>query len=153
YIDESSQVSQEAFYLLQSRLRGAHVRKIIQTTNPAGHDWQYQLFVKQDMFKSEETKKQFLLIRAPSTENEFLPEGYVESMLSTYSEERIQREVMAAFDSFEGAVYPEFRRDVHVIEGFQIPKHWPRFVGADHGFTNPTAWVWGAVDPDGNIYV
>jgi PBSX family phage terminase large subunit len=153
YIDESSQVSEEAFLLLQSRLRGPHVRKIFMTTNPAGHDWQYSYFVKQDLFKSEEAKRAFALVRAPSTENVFLPEGYVESMLSTYSEERIQREVMASFDAFEGAVYPEFRRDLHVISDFVIPKDWTRVIGIDHGYRNPAAWVWGAVDPDGAIYI
>jgi PBSX family phage terminase large subunit len=153
YIDESSQVSEEAFLLLQSRLRGAHVRKIYMTTNPAGHDWQYQMFVKQDGFRTEDAKNQFALIRAPSTENVFLPDGYVESMLSTYSEERIQREVMASFDAFEGAVYPEFRRDQHVVDDFVIPPQWTRVIGIDHGYRNPAAWIWGAVDPDGAIYI
>ncbi len=153
YIDESSQVAEEAFLLLQSRLRGPHIRKIFMTTNPAGHDWQYNYFVKQDMFKTEAAKRQFALVKAPSTENVFLPAGYVESMLSTYSEERIQREVMASFDAFEGAVYPEFRRDVHVIEAFKIPDNWTRVVGIDHGFRNPAAWIWGAVDGDQNLYI
>jgi PBSX family phage terminase large subunit len=153
YIDESSQVSEEAFLLLQSRLRGPHVRKIFMTTNPAGHDWQYTMFVKQDGFKTEEAKRQFYLVRAPSTENVFLPEGYVQSMLSTYSEERIQREVMASFDAFEGAVYPEFRRDLHVVQDFQIPAGWTRVIGIDHGYRNAAAWVWGAVDQDNNIYI
>lgn len=152
YVDESSQVSEEAFYLLQSRLRGAHVRKIYMTTNPAGHDWQFSMFVKQDGIK-EDSRKQFKLIVAPSTENIHLPEGYVESMLATYSKERIEREVMASFDSFAGQIYHEFRRDVHVVQPFAIPADWPRLVGADHGFTNPSAWVWGAIDYDGNIYV
>jgi PBSX family phage terminase large subunit len=153
YIDESSQVSEGAFLLLQSRLRGPHVRKIYMTTNPAGHDWQYNLFVKQDMLKTEAAKKQFALVQAPSTENKYLPEGYVQSMLDTYSEERIAREVMASFDAFEGAVYPEFRRDIHVIKPFDIPKSWTRVIGIDHGYRNPAAWVWGAVDQDGTIYV
>lgn len=152
YIDESSQVSEEAFFLLQSRLRGAHVRKIFMTTNPAGHDWQYNLFVKQDGIQ-ESSRNQFSLIVAPSTENIHLPDGYVESMMATYSKERIEREVMASFDSFAGQIYHEFRRDVHVVQPFEIPAEWPRYVGVDHGFNNHAAWVWGAVDYDGNIYI
>jgi phage terminase large subunit len=152
YIDESSQVSQEAFLLLQSRLRGAHVRKIYMTTNPAGHDWQYQLFVKQDGL-SLEARKAFRLIKAPSTENVFLPEGYVQSMLDSYSKDRIEREIYASFDSFSGQIYHEFRRDVHVIKPFKIPDEWPRFCGLDHGFRNPTAVLWGAMDYDGTVYI
>lgn len=152
WIDESSQVSEEAFYLLQSRLRGAHVRKIFLTTNPAGHDWQYRLFALQDGF-SEAAKKQFLVIKAPSTENQFLPDGYVQAMKDTYSKERYEREVLGSWDAFEGQVYSEFRRDTHVVQPFRIPDEWNRFIGADHGYTNPAAFLWCAVDYDGNLYV
>lgn len=153
YIDESAQVSKEAFLLLQSRLRGPHVRKIFMTTNPAGHDWQYHMFVKQDVFEHPSVKKQFLLVHAPSTENVFLPEGYVKSMLETYSEDRIKREIYADFSAFQGQVYGEFRNDTHVIRPFAIPSDWPRYVGIDHGFRNPAAWLWAAEDYDGNLYV
>lgn len=153
YIDESSQVSEAAFMQLQSRLRGPGLKKGFLTTNPAGHDWQYRWFVKQDMFTNEATKSTFKLIKAPSTENVHLPDGYVETMLATWSKERIEREIMGSFDAFEGMVYHEFRRDLHVIPGFVVPRDWTRVIGIDHGYRNPAAWIWGAVDYDGNIYI
>ncbi len=153
YIDESSQVSEEAFMLLQGRLRGAGLRKGFLTTNPNGHDWQYSWFVKQDMFNNEPAKAQFKLVRAPSTENVHLPEGYVQSMMSMWSAERIKREIEGSFDAFEGMIYHEFRRDVHVVKPFVIPQSWTRIIGADHGYRNPTAWIWGAIDYDDNIYI
>lgn len=153
YIDESSQVSEAAFMLLQGRLRGKHVRKGFLTTNPNGHDWQYNWFVKKDMFKTEESKAQFKLIKAPSTENTHLPEGYVQSMLDSWSEDRVQREIYGSFDSFSGQVYSDFRRDVHVVKPFRIPDEWNRVIGIDHGYRNPSAWVWGAIDHDENVYI
>jgi phage terminase large subunit len=153
YIDESSQVSEAAFMLLQGRLRGAGLRKGILTTNPNGHDWQYTWFVKQDHFTNPQAKKQFSLVKAPSTENVHLPDGYVQSMMETWSEDRIRREIHGDFDSFEGQVYSEFRRDTHVIKGFKIPDDWTKVIGIDHGYRNPSAWVFGAVDYDGNIYI
>lgn len=153
YIDESSQVSEAAFMLLQGRLRGPGLRKGILTTNPNGHDWQYNWFVKQDMFKSPEAKARFHLIKAPSTENTHLPDGYVQTMMETWSQERIDREIMGSFDAFEGQVYHEFRRDVHVIKPFVIPDTWTKIIGMDHGYRNPAAYVWGAVDYDENIYI
>lgn len=153
-IDEASQVSEEAFLLLMNRLRNpTGLRKGIIVGNPAGHNWIYHRFVKQDLFKDEATKRDYRLIRAPSTENVHLPDGYVQTMLQNYSEERIQREIMGSFDAFEGMVYPEFRRDIHVVSPFKLPDNWTRVVGIDHGYRNPTAWVWGAVDNDGNIYI
>jgi phage terminase large subunit len=153
YIDESSQVSEAAFMLLQGRLRGSGLRKGILTTNPNGHDWQYLWFVKQDHFKRPEAKKQYKLIKAPSTENVHLPEGYVQSMMDSWSEDRVRREIYGDFDSFEGQVYSEFRRDVHVIKPFAVPDTWTRVIGADHGFRNPACWLWGAVDYDDNVYI
>lgn len=152
-IDEASQVSEAAFMLLQGRLRGPGLRKGMLVSNPNGHDWIYQWFVKQDLFNKDEIKKQFKLIRAPSTENVHLPDGYVASIMATWSPERIKREIEGSFDAFEGMVYHEFRRDVHVIRPFVIPNDWKRVIGIDHGYRNPAAWVWGAIDYDENLYI
>lgn len=153
YIDEANQVSEAAFIQLQSRLRGQYVRKGFITSNPKGHDWIYRWFVKKDMFRSEESKKAFKLIKAPSTENKHLPSDYLQVAMETWSEDRIQKEIMGSFDAFEGQVYHEFRRDVHVIPPFAIPDSWVKIMGADHGYRNPAAFLWGAVDYDGDIYI
>lgn len=153
YIDEANQVTEYAFQLLQTRLRGRYVRKGIITQNSGGHDWSWRWFVKQDFFQKEETKKLFANIVAPTIENIHLATDYIENMMQTWSSERVQRELYANEDSFEGQVYTEFRRDTHVIKPFAIPKEWTRVVGADHGFRNPSAWIWGAVDGDDNIYI
>lgn len=151
YIDEASQVSEEAFTLLQSRLRGKHYRKILCTTNPNGHSWLYRYWIKKD-FGNANAKKQFFSVHAPSVENVHLPDGYVQNMLDSWSEERIKREVMGSWDAFQGQVYTEFERAKHVVKPFVIPSEWTRFVGLDHGYRNPTAAIWCAMDYDGNIY-
>lgn len=153
YIDEANQVSEEAFLLLQGRLRGKHVRKGILTQNTGGHDFAWRWFVDKRMHKNEESKKDYYNIVAPSSENVHLPDGYVQSMLDTWSDERIQREIYANEDQFEGMIYNEFKRDTHVVKPFVIPKEWTRIIGWDHGYTNPTAILWGAVDYDNNIYI
>lgn len=151
YIDEASQVSEEAFTLLQSRLRGKHYRKILGTTNPNGHSWLYRYWIKKD-FGNANAKKQFFSVHAPSIENVHLPEGYVQNMLDSWSEDRIKREVMGSWDAFQGQVYTEFDRAKHVIKPFVIPSAWTRFVGLDVGYRNPTCAIWCAMDYDSNIY-
>ncbi len=152
YLDECSQISEEAFTLLQSRLRGRAFRKIIATTNPNGHSWLYRYWIKKD-FGNEKAKKNFIAIHAPSTENTHLPEGYVDAMLDSWSEERIKREVMGSWDAFAGQVYGEFERAKHVIKPFRIPDEWTKFVGVDHGYRNAACALWCAMDYDGDIYV
>ncbi len=152
FIDEANQVSEEAFLLLQGRLRGKYVRKIIMAQNPAGHNWSWRLFVEKKGF-DEETKKLFANIQAPSTENVHLPTNYVANAMKTWSKERVQREIFGNEDSFEGQIYPEFNRLIHVIPPFKIPENWTRVIGADHGHRNPACWLWGAVSPEGIVYI
>lgn len=152
YLDEGNQTSEECFMLLQGRLRGSGIRKGIITTNPKGHDWIFRWFVKKDHLNDENFKDQFKLIMAPSTENIHLPDGYVAGMMASWSEERVQREIYGSFDAFEGAVYPEFRRDTHVVRPFRIPHDWRRDIRIDHGYRNPASIGFYATSPDGEVY-
>ncbi len=153
YIDEANQVSEEAFMLLQGRLRGGGIRKGIMTTNPKGHDWLYRWFLQKDHMKEQIVKDQYYLIKAPSTENIHLPDGYLQSVMASWDEARIKREIEGSFDAFEGQVYSDFRRDVHVVRPFRIPANWDRHIRIDHGYRNPAATLFFAVSPDGECYV
>lgn len=46
----------------------------------------------------------------------------------------------------EGQVY-DFRKEVHVIPSFSIPKHWRRICGVDWGISAPAVCLWLAIDP------
>ncbi len=54
-----------------------------------------------------------------------------------------------AFVVVEGAIYPEFSRQSHVVPDFDIPAHWRRFSAIDFGTRNPFACVWGAIAAEG----
>lgn len=153
YIDEANQVSEEGFMLLQGRLRGGGIRKGILTTNPKGHDWMYRWFFLKDHLKDEKSKHQYHLIKAPSTENIHLPDGYLQSVMASWDDARIKREIEGSFDAFEGQVYNDFRRDVHVVRPFRIPANWERHIRIDHGYRNPAAVLFFAISPDGECYV
>ncbi len=153
HIDEGNQVSEDAFLLLQGRLRGKHVRKGILTMNTGGHDWSWRYFVSKQDFTNDWIKEQFYNIKAPSTENHHLPEGYVASMMASWSEARIKKEILADEDSFEGQVYSEFNRSLHVIKPFRIPDDWDRHIRIDHGYRNPAAVGFYAVNREGEVYL
>jgi hypothetical protein len=53
----------------------------------------------------------------------------------------------------EGAVYEDFDPALHVIERFDIPKHWRRVRSIDFGYTNPFVCQWWAIDDDGRMYL
>src|SRR5262249_29103581 len=53
----------------------------------------------------------------------------------------------------EGMVYADvWQPAVHIINRFDIPSDWPRFLSVDFGFTNPFVCQWWAQDPDGRLY-
>jgi PBSX family phage terminase large subunit len=53
----------------------------------------------------------------------------------------------------EGAIYEDWRDEVHVIPRMEIPKHWRRIRVVDFGYTHPFVCQWWAVDGDGRMYL
>lgn len=63
---------------------------------------------------------------------------------------------------FAGQVFKEFRdvkfpdepaNAIHVIEPFEIPSYWPRFMAIDWGFKADTIALKGACSPDGRLFI
>lgn len=70
-------------------------------------------------------------------------QGYVDALLD------------GRWDSPIGAFFPQMDRGRHLIKPFVIPKHWPRFMGYDHGACgdgDPFSCGWYAVS-DGSLPV
>lgn len=59
------------------------------------------------------------------------------------------------FASYEGVVFPEFSRHVHVrdFDVGMIPGEWYRFRGVDFGMNSPTCVLWAALDPEDVLWV
>jgi phage terminase large subunit len=82
-----------------------------------------------------------------------LPDGYIDSLMNNYNEIWVNRYVYGSWDAFEGQIYPDFEPSVHVVNDFNPDPGWRRFIAIDHGRTNPTAVLWGAVDNDDKMYI
>lgn len=149
YIDQCEETVEEAFLTLAGRLRGKTGPRIgFMSGNPAGHDYIWRRF-KQRMSGGD-----YALFESPSQENEKnLPADYLPTLLANAPEAWIKRYVYGSWDAFEGLIWPDFVEAKHVIDPFDLPQDWERLRVIDHGYTNPTACLWGAVDWDGNIYI
>lgn len=53
----------------------------------------------------------------------------------------------------DGLVYEEWNDAIHLVDKFDVPEDWPRYMSVDFGFTNPMVVQWWAVDPDGRAYL
>lgn len=102
--------------------------------------------------KSKQDETIFSLV-VDMAENVHLNQGEIESFLSGLSDEEKKIRMKGQFIQIGGLIYPMFDRAKHVLDPFIPPPTWMHFAAMDHGFNNPTCWLWLAVDPDGRIFV
>jgi hypothetical protein len=57
------------------------------------------------------------------------------------------------WDVFAGQMFGEWRFDRHTLDPITLPPSWVRYNGVDWGFAAPWVVLWGAVDPDGRLWI
>ena len=171
-----------AWNYMRSRLRTAKGSdlKLYQraTTNPggAGHMWVKKTFIDPAPhnkpfwatdFETGEVitwpkghtrageplfKRRF--IPATLFDNPYLSEdGMYEANLLSLPEHQRRQLLEGDWTTNEGAAFPEFSLNKHVIEPFDIPYSWPKFRAADYGYGSYTGVVWFAVSPSEQLIV
>ena len=107
WMDEASLSKREAFDILIGRLReGGKQGRLLATFTPKGKaHWTYKMFGCGD--------PDVELVRASSSENPFLPPGFVENVRKRYTARQAQQEIEGAFLDGGGNHY--------------FPESWPRY--------------------------
>lgn len=156
-IIQAEEMTEEEFWFLVGRLRrkSGSLRLRIEA-NYNGHNWIYKLWKKKDVAippGSTLTLDDFHLIETNTLDNkENLPESYIAS-LEALPERLKKRHYIGSWDDAQGLVYDEYSENKHDISPIDIPSEWERGFILDHGFKNPTAVLWYAIDFDGIIYL
>jgi len=75
------------------------------------------------------------------------------AMLSSLPEVQRKQFLDGNWDAFSNAAFPEFDREIHVVEPFEVPKGWQRFRAADWGYSSPACVLWFAIDYDNNLWL
>jgi len=87
-------------------------------------------------------------IPATLFDNPYLSEdGLYEANLLSLPEHQRRQLLEGDWDVNEGAAFPEFNRQIHVIDPFDIPNNWIRFRACDYGYGSYTGVVWFTVAP------
>jgi phage terminase large subunit len=142
---QAEEMNEQDFWFLNGRLRRKEgTRQLRLECNYDGRNWIYKLFNKDAVGK---------LITTNTYDNEKnLPPDYIPNLKKL--PKRLQERHLEGSDAdMEGQVWEEYSEGRHVIQPFEIPESWPRVISLDHGVTNPTAVLWGAIDFDGNVYI
>ena len=170
-----------AWNYMRSRLRsaapelGSYMRA---TTNPGsvGHQWVKKMFIdpsepnKPFWATDIETSKTLAYPKGHTKEGQplfkrrFIPaslfdnpyladSGDYETMLLSMPEHQRKQLLEGNWDVNEGAAFPEFNRQIHVVEPYNIPSGWAKFRACDYGYGSWTGVVWFAVSPSEQLIV
>jgi hypothetical protein len=91
------------------------------------------------------------VIEVDMLDNPYLHQGEVQEFVNSLNDDDKEARVHGKFVQRGGLVYKDFDRAVHVVDFFVPPKDWLWISSLDHGYNNPTAWLWHAVSPDGRV--
>ena len=165
FLNEATQFSWETVQMAATRLaqkawdaKGRQaVPKLILDCNPRGpRHWLHAVGVRQiDPESGKELNDKANWARLPWSafdNRDNLPKEYLEG-LAALPEIMKKRMLDGIWCDNAGAVYQEFSEEKHVVAPFPIPDDWRRLRAIDFGYTNPFVCLWGAVDPDGRLYI
>ena len=141
---QAEEMTEDDLWFLNGRLRRIEgTRQLRLECNYDGHNWIYRLFNEQ---------KIGTLLTTNTFDNEKnLPPDYIPN-LKLLPKKLQDRYLYGSDADMEGQIWDEFSGK-NVRDPFYIPVEWERIVILDHGFTNPTAVLWAAIDWDGVIYI
>lgn len=82
-----------------------------------------------------------------SRDNTYLPNGYIQRVERSLTPEKARLYIDCIIEYAEGAVYPDFL--THVVDDFEVPKHWKFILTHDPGINDPSALLLCAINTDG----
>ncbi len=157
--DELTHFTEYMYIYMISRCRGAnnYPKGLKSSTNPGGigHSWVKARFIDigQPNIVHQFAEGSRIFIPSLVQDNMFLLENdpdYV-TRLDNLPEKERKALKYGDWDIFDGQFFSEFRRDIHVIEPFEIPSTWKRFRTRDYGL-DMCATLWIAMDWNMNAY-
>jgi len=155
YGDEIALCPEYMHEILIERLRDPNgCMKIWYTTTPKGYNWLHRIFVEKKDKSGNPLRnpEDYEVFFGTTMDNPYTPEEYKATLLNTFIGVFAKQEIYGEFVGFEGLVYPEFRRDIHVIDTAGM-KFEGIVAGVDFGFTNPSVVLKVGLDSDGRMYV
>ncbi len=157
FMDEATHFTEYQFSVIGACMRGANSfpKRFYLTCNPGGvgHAWVKRLFIDRE-YRVGENAENYTFIKSTVYDNKPLTDKDSEyvNTLKNLPEELRRAWLDGDWDVFAGQYFPEFSRDVHVYEPYELPSWWKRYRAFDYGL-DMLACVWAAVDGAGDIWI
>lgn len=154
WLDEAGQFRQEVWDKVQQRLTtlpGHGSGKVIVSTSPYGA---ITSWLNQDLIMRQKEMPWVKVHNWTTMDNPFIDHTVALRARETMNPSLFKRDFLGEYTQIEGLIYPDFNRlsDEYVVKPFQVPAHWPLFVGIDYGFTDPTVILVLAKDPEAKVF-
>ena len=163
--DELTHFTEYMYVYMISRCRGANTfpKGIKSSTNPGGvgHTWVKKRFIDigepnkiHEVINESGTSTTRTFIPSLVQDNKFLLENdpdYVKRLDNLPEKERKALKY-GDWDIYDGVFFPEFSRRIHVVEPFDIPSHWDKYIALDYGL-DKFAVLFVAIDTKGEAYI
>lgn len=88
-----------------------------------------------------------------TSENPYVSIEELNEIKQTTDASIFRQEYEAEFVEMAGAIYPMFKKNIHVVQNRELPSHWDKVVGMDWGMRNDTAVIYAAISEFGEVYV
>ncbi|MFI5524992.1 phage terminase large subunit [Streptomyces platensis] len=154
YVQEAIELGEDDWEAITTRLRNGRItfQQLMADTNPS---------VPTHWLKQRADRGDTVLLDCRHEDNPVLFQGGVLTergqayigALDKLTGVRFLRLRRGLWVAAEGLVYEEYDPRVHLVDRFEIPEDWPRWITVDFGFTNPFVMQWWAEDHDGRLYL
>jgi phage terminase large subunit-like protein len=114
-----------------------------------GMTWTYK-----NIYQKRFTDPAIFVVEVEMDENPYLPHEEKEEYLSMLDENDLLARKQGRYIEIAGVIWPQFGKHNIIDPWIPTPREDYLFFNMmDHGFNNPTAWLWGAVDRDGRTFI
>ena len=162
FFNEATQISWATVGTVLTRLaqvvEGAPSHKAIFDCNPKSQrHWLYKTGILRQHPESGESlldAETWSSLHWSPYDNPYLSKDFLATLEAMTGPQR-RRMLDGVWCEGGGAVYDEFDEEIHVHKG-KMPagwNNWDKVRGIDFGFTNPFVCLWGAIDPDGRLWI
>lgn len=133
----------------QARLIDYNGDAFFSMTPVEGMTWVYDELFEPGSRTDPEAR--IFIVIADMTDNPYInSEGVTNFLAGLDADERKRRE-SGEFVSLGGLVFKNFKPERHVIPYKLPPLEWEWYASLDHGWNNPTCWLWHAVSPNDEV--
>jgi phage terminase large subunit len=144
YVQEAIELDEDEWETLTTRMRNNVMpfQQLIADTNPdTPTHW----------IKQRANRGQLRMLESRHEENPTITPSYI-AKLDALTGVRYKRLRLGLWVAAEGQVYEQWDPAVHMVDHFDVPPEWTRYIAVDFGYTNPFVAQWWAMDPDGRLY-